>query len=394
MMTADPPRNNAMQKGCITMVKSIISDMFNNTDNNGLLYINSWDIKPDEVSCIPRFFKCRMNWDIKKAQQIAAEAEELCDALEKLGRYFADNELDIYIRPDPALIGDEQEAEQLIDVWDTFFDGFIDGEYDEDELIELAQQRLGENAFSYNAFIRARYVVKSASFGALQFFIDKEKYEFVRIYALAHACDEFVCIDISKDRYNCRTHMFGGFNEYDISRVFEIIENDCTVMPSENMGYMLLVNKILCMQRLDIYRCIETLRPAIDAVLGTLTMLERDVLIKLYGLDGGVRISYDHTAIKTGTAVTMVKYYEADALEKMQNMTRQVMVNAMGCDEETDSGDTAEMEAFKADVEMAKYMARVEKGELTEEELENRKAMLDFINSPCDLPDDLFEKKD
>jgi hypothetical protein len=35
-----------------------------------------------------------------------------------------------------------------------------------------------------------------------------------------------------------------------------------------------------------------------------------------------------------------------------------------------------------------------QRGELTEEELENRKAMLDYINSPCDLPDDLFEKKD
>lgn len=55
--------------------------------------------------------------------------------------------------------------------------------------------------------------------------------------------------------------------------------------------------------------------------------------------------------------------------------------------------DAAELEAFKADVEMAKYMARVEKGELTEEELENRNAMLNFINSPCDLPDELFEKK-
>ena len=55
--------------------------------------------------------------------------------------------------------------------------------------------------------------------------------------------------------------------------------------------------------------------------------------------------------------------------------------------------DAAELEAFKADVEMAKYMARVEKGELIEEELENRNAMLNFINRPCDLPDELFEKK-
>jgi hypothetical protein len=44
--------------------------------------------------------------------------------------------------------------------------------------------------------------------------------------------------------------------------------------------------------------------------------------------------------------------------------------------------DAAEMEAFKADVAMAKYMARVENGELTEEEQENRNAMMNFLGFP------------
>lgn len=50
--------------------------------------------------------------------------------------------------------------------------------------------------------------------------------------------------------------------------------------------------------------------------------------------------------------------------------------------ENTAEQDAAEMEAFKADVEMAKYMARVENGELTEEEQANRNAMLSFLGFP------------
>ena len=58
--------------------------------------------------------------------------------------------------------------------------------------------------------------------------------------------------------------------------------------------------------------------------------------------------------------------------------------------------DEAELEAFRADLEMARYTDRVEKGELTEEELENRNAMLSFIfgsGLPDGFPDGLFEEK-
>lgn len=38
-----------------------------------------------------------------------------------------------------------------------------------------------------------------------------------------------------------------------------------------------------------------------------------------------------------------------------------------------------DFDAFKADMELAKYQARIENGELTPEELESRNAILDFL---------------
>lgn len=43
------------------------------------------------------------------------------------------------------------------------------------------------------------------------------------------------------------------------------------------------------------------------------------------------------------------------------------------------TNEEREMDAFKADVEMAKYRARVKNGELTEEEKADRKAIRDFL---------------
>lgn len=55
--------------------------------------------------------------------------------------------------------------------------------------------------------------------------------------------------------------------------------------------------------------------------------------------------------------------------------------------------EMTEMEAFNADVAQAKYMARVENGELTEEELENRNAMLSFLGYPTVSPEEYYKGK-
>ena len=68
------------------MVESIIMDMYQDTDDSGILYINGWGTEPEEVFSFPRFYRCRMNWDFSKADRIARQASDICEGLYTLGR--------------------------------------------------------------------------------------------------------------------------------------------------------------------------------------------------------------------------------------------------------------------------------------------------------------------
>ena len=72
------------------MVCTIVKDMFDNTDITGTLIIKGWNVVPEECFSNPRFYKCRMNWDPKKMDNVANEAQELLDALEALAHFCAE----------------------------------------------------------------------------------------------------------------------------------------------------------------------------------------------------------------------------------------------------------------------------------------------------------------
>lgn len=288
--------------------------MFFNTDDNGYIYINGWSVEPEETDSVPRFFKCRMNWDLDRAQEIAMESEKLCAALETLGEYFAENDLDIFTEPDLGYLSDEEEAERLLEVWRLFCGGYDYDTKSFHDLENLAEQRLGGRV---NTFIRAKRILKVKKLGAPAFITDSEIYEFARALALTRACEELTCVDIAKDRYDSETHMLGEFNENDISCVFELIRNDCTVMPCVEMAYTLFVNEVLGMRRLDIFRNAKEIKPTVDELLETLSKNERKVLKSLYGLSDGVRRTYGQTALETYIPLPMIRDYENRAIRKL-----------------------------------------------------------------------------
>ena len=300
------------------MTNNIIMEMFNNTDANGLLYLNGWPINPEEITCIPRFVKCRMNWDVKKVQEIDAEAQNFCQALETLGRYFAENGLNIYTKPDLTSFCDEEVAAHLLNVWKLFCGGYNDDELDIEKRTALAEQRLGGKINAYNTFIYARRILNLILLNSPDFIVDTEIYRFVHALTLTRACEELTGVDITNDSYNSETHTLGEFREDDIRRVVELIESDCTVIPDVEMGYTLLVNKILEESRIDIYRRAKTFKPIVDELLAALTNPERDVLKKVYGLTDGERKTYGQTAVETNIQVPIVKSYEEDAIWKLR----------------------------------------------------------------------------
>ena len=304
------------------MTNNTIMDMFFNTDDNGYLYINGWVVEPEETGSVPRFFKCRMNWDLDNAQEIAMESEKLCAALEALGEYFAENDLDICTEPDLGYLSDEEEAERLLEVWRLFCGGYDYDTISFHDLENLAEQRLGGKVNTYNTFIRAKRILKVKKLGAPAIITDCEIYEFARALALTRACEELTCVDIAKDRYDSETHMLGEFNENDISRVFELIRNDCTVMPNVEMAYTLFANKVFGMRRLDIFCKAKEIKTTVDELLETLSKTERKVLESLYGLNDGVRRTYGQTALETYIPLPMIRDYENRAIRKLRHPVR------------------------------------------------------------------------
>lgn len=355
------------------MVESIIAQMYKNTDESDILIINGWSAEPEETLCIPRFYRCRMNWDIDSAHEIAQQAGDICDALESLGRQCACTGTDIFTKPDPD---EEYDNDIILKVWEMFFGGYDHENTDADALAELAEKRLGGKVCAYNTFISARRVQKVIQLGAPEVVVDNERYNFARFYALTKACEKIVCADITKDRFDSKTQMLGEFDKSDVRRVFELINSDCTVMPDEIMGCTLLVNEIFGMQRLDIYRRGNTLRHAVDAALETLSQREKEILQRLYGLNDGVRKAYDTTALEMRLPVPVVIYCEAAAMCKLRYPARQAMLERLIYEPRTD-GKMTELDAFNADLRLAQYMARVENDELTEEELKTRIVMFE-----------------
>jgi hypothetical protein len=91
-----------------------------------------------------------------------------------------------------------------------------------------------------------------------------------------------------------------------------------------------------------------------------------------------------------------VVHYEAIALRKLRIPFRSIKLEKLFCEpstQQTGSEMMTELDAFNADARLSEYMARVENGELTPEEQENRNALLDFLNSPCELPGEMFDNK-
>lgn len=366
------------------MVWNIVKNMFDNTDEKGVLIIKGWNVDPEETNSNPRFYKCFMNWKWEDMDSIAEEATLLCGILETIGRYCAENGLDINCEPDFEAVFDEEDAEEYREVWEMFFGGYDFDSIGEDKLKELAEQRLGRTVNAYNVFMRARRLVRLIMLGAPEFIINNERYELVRAIVLNCACEEMTYVDISKDRFDEKTVTLGEFNEDDINRIFDMLMTNCSVMPEERMGYTLLLNMVFGDIRVDLYRRYDELKPAVDAALGTLTYTERTVLEKLYGLTDGVRRSHEMTALEMSVPKPVIEWYEYVTMRKLRHPNRASKLKK-AFDEPEDNDGMTELGAFNTDVRLAEFRARRENGELTEEE----QATLDLLTAP--LPDDLKE---
>ena len=122
-------------------------------------------------------------------------------------------------------------------------------------------------------------------------------------------------------------------------------------------------------------------------MLETLSKAERTVLELLYGLTDGFRRTYEIAAFETHIPISMIKGYEASALDKLRRPSSISKLKQLFCEHMNDIG-TTKLDSFNIAAALADLNASIDAGEFTEEE----QATLDLLAS--NLPDefkDLFE---
>ena len=307
------------------MVFSIVHNMFCETNEDGTLIIHDLPTQDDETAQVFRFMKCRMDWDFKKMEHIVDELSEIHDGIVLLADYYRESGNEFGSRPVVSADEcDEDSVELAMKVWNRFFEGYDKVGESLEERIAFAEERLGEKKgkISYNAFISVRRLCIVLALKAPSVIIDAELMRLVQSYTLAFACTEMAEVDLCKDEYDAETDCLGAFARKDTDRIYEMLENDRSILPEVSVGAAMLINSIFLKKRLDLCRRYESFRDVLEEVLGTLTPRERTVLEKSYGLKDGVRRTPEEIALELNTFTPIITAVMATAFRRLRHPVR------------------------------------------------------------------------
>ena len=306
------------------LIFETVNNMFLNTDEHGQLILHGWPIG-DETDAGGRFYKCIMRWeDEVDADDVVRYAQRLCTALVRLGEYYRDSGAAFGKRPDFGTVPDEntEEAEALhyaMECWEQILDGIEQETGSAEELEYKAQKAFcipGLHEINYrNTFCRARRLCKVISLNAPDIIIAQECFRFTEAYTLSFMCDRLEATDLFYDTHITDDPFF--FLDSDIEKAYNMIQNDCSLLPEPKVGYMLLANEMFHEHRLNIYRFGAELKAEIDKLLGTLPESCRRILRLRYGLDDGRRRRIDETAAEVHIPVCAVMGYESNAMRRL-----------------------------------------------------------------------------
>ena len=215
-----------------------IIDMFDHTDEDGILFIPKWpyDNNYDEEES---FYKCRMSWNRTDAEKAVADFEALYEALETIAKipdhrepdfdvkslpsdlqtiwntylrdFDADDSfdmdlvMDIYDRLDTVAFADsiarkiekgsdvsEEEYSLYNECKDTFVSESEEALFDEylDALYKEAEKRVGESLAAYDVINRTRRLCRLISLGAPDFILRNEASFLAQAMVIHDYCNE------------------------------------------------------------------------------------------------------------------------------------------------------------------------------------------------------------
>ena len=305
------------------MISFVINEMHKNTDpETGILIIHSWPID-HETDAGGRFLKCRMNWE--NDRDIIENVSLFYSSLMWLGDYYKTTGAEIGSRPeiDFSKAENEYEKEQLeqhLRYWSLCCEGYEQFEGDVEAFSKEAGKRLGREFNAYNTVICARRVCKCAALSAPDMVLAAERYDLGVAFALNAACESMEDTDIFTEP--CKGDHIGCFDSSEINEIFDMIRSDRSLLPDPEVGYMLLLCDIFAERRPEVMLRIDELKEAADHVLSTLSAFEKNVLIKVYGLEDGIRRRHDELALEMHLPLSDIRCADVTAHRKLRHPGR------------------------------------------------------------------------
>lgn len=240
------------------MIDTMIREMYANTNDSGILLLHDTP-RGEEITAGWRFRKCRMRWEDNDIDTLIHTVSELCLALEDLADYYRTSGEPFGSCPkvypeteeDPELA---QAMTRMIVHWMLWFDG-----YDLSDPEVIAE--LNEKVCGHEAIVRMRRYCKVLSLQASSIIAEAEKHHLIQAYVLRECCESSECADLSQEPY--RDGQTGCFDRQDLTAVFRMLHEDCSLLPETDTGYVLLLSRIFSDCRPDLMRRIQEVRNCI-----------------------------------------------------------------------------------------------------------------------------------
>ena len=367
------------------MFNSITNELFNRTENNGMLYLESWYHEDDEMHG-RNIYRCKMNWTAKDVSALEEQLQKNLTAIRELGELYREHEDDFEFGTDPKeVVSDEGIYEDLhfdgvTDVWNKYFKDFKNDAGDVESLIRDCEERTGYKTVPYFEVIFARRICKLYSLGTPKIIILNEERYYSEAYIINHFAESVEEIPFLGSAEP------GSF----IRQTFDITKDDTDAISKMVIEYPYLLQEKnagyfrLCYHVFHDPKCymaaicrFDKLKAEIDLIIKRSNMFDQEIARAIYGLDDGIRSTYNELSCKYYLSESQIALCEANVIRKLNSP-----MNNRGLKKLIESVTPERFEAFIMDKRLAEYRQRIEDGNITEEEEKSRNQLLDFLGFP------------
>ncbi len=309
--------------------------------DQGIVYIPALPEGEDDVLS-GNIYRCTLRMRDGDYPQISYDFNDLTSAIYNLGIYYQShtfcsepieedleeidlNEqekqlvMDVY---EKYLKGLDVEGEPIC-VWNAYIHQFPEGDPQADVVREEAEKRVGKGLAAYQLLMRGIRLCRLQSLGApfvVLFLAEIQMAQTYVIHYYGKSVEEipFLKIDGQLSTWFKQAEQV---TEEDIFGIFRLLQNEANYLDDPKAGVFLFLEENNFSHGLEAYRIVtemyDRVKPQIDEMLSKLSEYETEMLVKKYGLDDGIRRSYEEIGREYGWSKEMTECVETMALRNL-----------------------------------------------------------------------------